>query len=128
MSGYIRYCLSEDQLLKSLKAKNTGGFFRTAAREHATEKDCDDALSPLIDYLELNLATLFTQLREDVAGMVFAQLWKEILATIEALLVPPLSDRPSNMVPLDEYELQMTFVCLDVSCNLLTGAAAESIF
>lgn len=114
MNGYIRHCLSRNELFKSLRAKNSGGFFRTGAREHASREECDQALIPLIEYLDLNLSTLFTNLREDVAQLVFSHLWKDILSIIESILVPPLSDTPSNMTPLDEYELNMTFGCLEV--------------
>lgn len=42
------------------------------------------------------------------------RLWKEILTTIEGLLVPPLSDRPTEMRPLSEKELDVVYKWLGV--------------
>lgn len=39
--------------------------------------------------------------------MVMAKLWKQILMTIEALIVPPLSDKPSHMRALTDGELDI---------------------
>ena len=39
--------------------------------------------------------------------MVMAKLWKQILMTIEALIVPPLSDKPSHMRALSDGELDI---------------------
>lgn len=39
--------------------------------------------------------------------MVMAKLWKQILTTIEALIVPPLSDKPSQMRALSHSELDI---------------------
>lgn len=39
--------------------------------------------------------------------MVMARLWKEVLATIESLLVPPLSDKPSHQRPLTMQEVDI---------------------
>ena len=37
------------------------------------------------------------------------RLWKEILAVVEGLLVPPLSDVPSDMKPLRDKEVDIVF-------------------
>lgn len=39
--------------------------------------------------------------------MVMAKLWKQILATIESLIVPPLSDKASEMRALSDGELDI---------------------
>lgn len=41
--------------------------------------------------------------------MVMTRLWKEVLVTIEALLVPPLSDKPSQQRQLSQLELDVVF-------------------
>ena len=124
MSGYLRFCLSRDELFRVLKKNDSvvGGvsaFFRTnsTSKTFATPDSCDDALSPLIEYLDDNMSTLFQELNDVVSKMVFSQLWKEVLITFESLLVPPLSDKPSSLRPLNEFELKMTFDCLEVSLH-----------
>jgi hypothetical protein len=46
--------------------------------------------------------------------MVMTRLWKEILATIEGLLIPPLSEAPSDLVPLTDKEVDIVFKWLKV--------------
>jgi hypothetical protein len=45
---------------------------------------------------------------------VMTRLWKEVLMAIEALLVPPLSDKPSTQRPLTQSELDVVFRWLDL--------------
>lgn len=40
---------------------------------------------------------------------VMTRLWKEVLMAIEALVVPPLSDKPSSQRPLSQRELDVVF-------------------
>jgi hypothetical protein len=46
---------------------------------------------------------------------VMTRLWKEILITIEGLLVPPMSDKLSQQKPLTQQELDTVFKWLQVS-------------
>ena len=41
--------------------------------------------------------------------MVMTRLWKEVLVTVEGLLVPPLSDKPSAQRQLNQQELDIVF-------------------
>lgn len=45
---------------------------------------------------------------------VMTRLWKEVLMAIEALLVPPLSDKPSNQRPLTQRELDVVYKWLEL--------------
>jgi hypothetical protein len=47
--------------------------------------------------------------------MVMTRLWKEALVTIESLLVPPLSDKPSTQKPLSQQEVDIVYKWLQVS-------------
>ncbi|RKP11004.1 hypothetical protein THASP1DRAFT_27249 [Thamnocephalis sphaerospora] len=122
MSGYVRYCLSRKVLFRSMKnstaLQQVTSLFRTSAssgkRMSITEVDGDEALHPLIDYLDKNLYTLFNLLRPDVSSMVFSKIWKEMLQNLENLLVPPLSDQPTTMKPLVNTEVEMVFTCLEL--------------
>jgi hypothetical protein len=40
---------------------------------------------------------------------VMTRLWKEVLVTVEGLLVPPLSDKPSQQKPLTQQELDVVY-------------------
>lgn len=46
--------------------------------------------------------------------MVMTRLWKETLSTIESLLVPPLSDKPSQQRQLNQQELDIVFKWLQM--------------
>lgn len=41
--------------------------------------------------------------------LVSTRLWKEILSTIEGLILPPLSDQPTEMRPLTEKEMDIVY-------------------
>jgi hypothetical protein len=47
--------------------------------------------------------------------LVMAKLWKEILSIIDSLLLPPLSDQPSEMRPLSGQEVDIALKWLKVS-------------
>jgi len=71
--------------------------------------DYENALQPLFAYFNENFAIMKQTLTEVSMIMVMARLWKEVLMAIEALLVPPLSDKPSSQRPLTQQELDIVF-------------------
>lgn len=72
-----------------------------------TEAEIETAIHPLFDYLDTNNHTLASTLSADAMQMVMSKLWKQILTTIESLIVPPLSDKPSEMRALTDSELDV---------------------
>ena len=82
--------------------------------ELLTDVEIEQAITPLFDYFEANLQTLNTYLSEETKEMVMTRLWKEILTVIEGLLIPPLSDVPSDMKPLSDKEVDIVFKWLKV--------------
>ncbi|KAI8819033.1 uncharacterized protein EV422DRAFT_498416 [Fimicolochytrium jonesii] len=58
--------------------------------EPVTVRDIDDALEPLIEYLNKNLATLDVYLSERMSQEVIRRCWDEIVAVVENTLIPPL--------------------------------------
>lgn len=68
-----------------------------------------NALNPLFAYFDDNFAIMKQTLTDAAMLMVMTRLWKEVLATIEALLVPPLSDKPSQQRQLNQQELDIVF-------------------
>ena len=78
-------------------------------REALTDVEIEAAIVPLLDYLEDALGTLKASLSEDEALLVLTRVWKEVLYTIEALLVPPLAATPSDMAQLSDKEVDIVF-------------------
>ncbi|WVQ97784.1 hypothetical protein IAU59_004898 [Kwoniella sp. CBS 9459] len=76
-------------------------------RRGPSDADIETAIHPLFDYLDTNNHTLASTLSPDAMRMVMTKLWKQILMTIEALIVPPLSDKPSRMRALSDGELDI---------------------
>lgn len=72
-----------------------------------TQADVENALDPLFNYFNDNFAIMNKTLTGEAMRMVMARLWKEVLATIESLLVPPLSDKPSHQKPLTIQEVDI---------------------
>ena len=69
---------------------------------------------PLFDYFDANLQTLNTHLSDATKQQVMTKVWKEILATIEGLLIPPLAENQSDMKPLSDKEVDIVFKWLKV--------------
>ena len=79
-----------------------------------TDVEIEQAIAGLFDYFEANLQTLNTYLGDSTKEIVMTRVWKEILATIEGLLIPPLSETPSDMKPLTDKEVDIVFKWLKV--------------
>ncbi|OCH90864.1 hypothetical protein OBBRIDRAFT_887390 [Obba rivulosa] len=77
--------------------------------EALSDVEIEQAIVPLFDYLDANLPTLNTYLSEATKEMVMTRVWKEILNVIEGLLIPPLSDKQSDMKPLSDKEVDIVF-------------------
>jgi hypothetical protein len=84
-----------------------------------TEADIAGALTPLTDYFNENFAILNQTLTPSAMTLVMTKLWKEVLVTLEALLVPSLSDKPSQQKQLTTQETEVVFKWLQVSFFLV---------
>jgi len=80
-----------------------------------TDVEIEHAIAELFDYFEANLQTLNTYLGESTKEIVMTRIWKEVLTTIEGLLIPPLSEAPSDMKPLTDKEVDIVFKWLKAS-------------
>ncbi|PCH43120.1 hypothetical protein WOLCODRAFT_25738 [Wolfiporia cocos MD-104 SS10] len=77
--------------------------------EALSDVEIEQAITPLFDYLDAILPTFNTYLSDATKEMVMTRVWKEILNVIEGLLIPPLSDIPSEMKPLTDKEVDIVF-------------------
>ena len=92
----------------SLSADQASSPVTAAPRKRGpTEAEIESAIHPLFDYLDANNHTLASTLSRDAMQSVMAKLWKQILMTIEGLIVPPLSDKPSHLRALSDGELDV---------------------
>ena len=57
---------------------------------------------------------------------VMTRLWKEVLLTIESLVVPPLSDKPSQQRPLNQQELDIVFKWLQLLFDFFHAVDEET--
>lgn len=88
--------------------------------------DVENALTPLFDYFNDNFAIMNKTLTAEAMKMVMARLWKEVLATIESLLVPPLSDKPSHQRPLTMQEVDIVSRWLVLLLNFFNAVDEET--
>lgn len=127
LSSYIHHCLSRSALKNVLsKGYNmsavTGLFSRagfgtrpqSSQSQAVTEADIAGALAPLTDYFNENFAILNQALTPTAMTLVMTKLWKEVLVTLEALLVPTLSDKPSQQKQLTQQEMEVVFKWLQL--------------
>ncbi|RPA85469.1 hypothetical protein BJ508DRAFT_176765 [Ascobolus immersus RN42] len=128
LSAYIHHCLSR-QALKNVLSKGvsissvTSLFSRTGfggarpqsvATQPVNQLDVANALTPLTDYFNENFAILNRTLTTTNMKLIMSKVWKEVLVTIEALLVPTLSDKPSQQKPLTQQEVDVVFKWLAI--------------
>jgi hypothetical protein len=126
LSAYIQLILSQQRLKGMLSkgismqtAMNALSYFQRTrpppvTPQGPTQLDITNALKPLFTYFDENFAIMKQTLTDTAMIMVMTRLWKEVLATIESLLVPPLSDKPSQQQPLSRQELDIVFKWLQV--------------
>ena len=74
-----------------------------------SEVEVTNALKPLFAYFDDNFAIMNQTLTSASMVAVMTRLWKEVLVTLETLLVPPLSDKPSQQRQLSQQELDIVF-------------------
>ncbi|GAA6063594.1 hypothetical protein JCM10212_000988 [Sporobolomyces blumeae] len=86
-----------------------------------TDLEIENAIGDLLDYFDVTFGVLKESLTPDAWHLVSLRLWKEILTTIEGLLVPPLSDRPTEMRPLSEKEVDVVYKWLGFLVNFFHG-------
>ena len=127
LSAYINHCLSR-RTLKSLLSKGitmssiskitmssaSKYFNRNQPQQPSTSQPPSDAevanaLKPLFAYFDDNFAIMNQTLTSSSMIAVMTRLWKEVLVTIETLLVPPLSDKISHQRQLGQQEVDIVF-------------------
>ena len=139
LSAYIQQCLSRRTLrallgqgaLGAVTLNSARGYFSKLSSQVAGRpmssissmpqaqalrpEDVGNALKPLLNYFDDNFAIMKQTLTDSAMIMVMTRLWKEALVTIEGLLVPPLSDKPSAQKPLTSQEVDIVYKWLQVS-------------
>lgn len=140
LSSYIHQCLSRRTLrallhynsLGPVSISNVKGMFSKAISGRPgsiiaapsqppappTQDQIAGSLRPLLSYFDENFAIMKLTLTDSAMVLVMTRLWKEVLATIEGLLVPPLSDKPSSQRQLTEQEVDIVYKWLQVSDHL----------
>lgn len=141
-SAYIHHCLSRRALRSITKQNNltiasvstsvTSYFSRSTAYTppqtpyRPSNADVASALKPLFTYLNDNFAIMQQTLTSTSMITVMTRIWKEVLSTVESLLVPPLSDKPSPQQPLTEAELDIVFRWLQLLFDFFHAADEET--
>ncbi len=117
LSAYINHCLSRralrSLLSKGISMSSVSSYFNrnrpSPATQALTEAEITNALKPLFAYFDDNFAIMNKTLTSAAMIMVMTRLWKEVLVTLEVLLVPPLSDKPSQQRQLNQQEVDIVF-------------------
>ena len=131
LSSFINHSLSRRALKallnRGITVSSVTGFFSRQGRPQSvaqtvTQQDVTKALEPLFDYFNENFAIMKETLTDAAMIMVMTRLWKEVLATIESLLVPPLSDKLSQQRPLTRQEVDIVFKWLQLLFDFFHAA------
>ncbi|KAK2787659.1 hypothetical protein FQN52_007150 [Onygenales sp. PD_12] len=133
LSAYINHCLSR-RALKALLSKGitmstVSSYFnrnRAPTSTGPTQAEIEGALETLFTYFDDNFSIMNQTLTEEAMRTVMARLWKEVLVTVEGLLVPPLSDKPSNQRPLTQQEVDVVSRWLVLLLNFFNAVDEET--
>ncbi|KAI9243823.1 hypothetical protein BDA99DRAFT_529801 [Phascolomyces articulosus] len=117
MGRFMRYCLSRRTLDKLLRKDKS--FFSTFSRSNKqvepSLQECEDAIAPLLDYLEKNLKILNDNLSETTMQLVVSKIWKEVLLSLENVLrTPKPENNHQHDSTLDEYEEHIVLKWLEL--------------
>ncbi|KAI9779061.1 MAG: hypothetical protein M1839_007727 [Geoglossum umbratile] len=134
LSSYIHHCLSRNALKSLLSTGITMSsvsslFSRNRpqlAAPAVTQTQIISALTPLFTYFDDNFAIMQMTLTSTAMRLVMTRLWKEVLVTIESLLVPPLSDKPSQQKQLTQQELDIVFKWLQLLFDFFHAVDEET--
>ncbi|KAG5289939.1 C2 domain-containing protein [Histoplasma ohiense] len=133
LSAYINHCLSRRSLKallsKGITMSTVSSYFnrnKTPTTSGPTPAEIEGALDPLFTYFDDNFSIMNQTLTEEAMRTVMARLWKEVLVTVEALLVPPLSDKPSNQRPLTQREVDVVSRWLLLLLNFFNAVDEET--
>ncbi|CAO3703440.1 unnamed protein product [Rhizopus stolonifer] len=123
MGSYFRQTLSRKTLDKLFGRDRSffSSFSRVTKTVEPTLQDCEDAIVPLLDYMEKNLRILNENLSETNMQSLILKIWKEVLIALEGVLLPPLSEQESDMKPLDELEFLVVYKWLELLKILFNG-------
>ncbi|KAK9459682.1 uncharacterized protein V1516DRAFT_680538 [Lipomyces oligophaga] len=99
-------------LLDRLKITDT-------SKGQSREKLAEEEFSPLFDDLNTNLSTLVTSLSSTLLHAVLLSNYDSILRSMEFLVLPPLSHRPTSQKPLSLERLDVLILWMNVDCREL---------
>ncbi|KAI0845112.1 hypothetical protein F5Y00DRAFT_247041 [Daldinia vernicosa] len=114
INASLSYEALRNLLGRNLASQVNSFFKRSSTMPQITNTEIENALQSLFTYFNENFATMKETLTEATMVAVMTRLWKEVLMAIEALLVPPLSDKPSNQRPLTQRELDVVYKWLEL--------------
>lgn len=136
LSAYINHCLSRRALRsllnRGISISSVSSYFNrnrqsaSATPSGPTDAEVLNALKPLFTYFDDNFAIMNQTLTSEAMIMVMTRLWKEVLVTVESLLVPPLSDKPSQQRPLTQQELDVVFKWLQLLFDFFHAVDEET--
>ncbi|KAF2091296.1 hypothetical protein K490DRAFT_33194 [Saccharata proteae CBS 121410] len=134
LSAYIHHCLSRRALRallsRGITVSSVSAYFQRGRAptlpQGPTQADVANALKPLFAYFNDNFAIMKETLTDSAMVMVMTRLWKEVLATLESLLVPPLSDKLSQQKPLTQQELDIVFKWLQLLFDFFHAVDEET--
>ncbi|KAL1958863.1 hypothetical protein VTO42DRAFT_3700 [Malbranchea cinnamomea] len=133
LSAYIHHCLSrrtlKTLLSRGISISSVSSYFnrnKAQIQPGPSQAEVEGALETLFTYFDDNFAIMNQTLTTEAMRTVMARLWKEVLLTVESLLVPPLSDKPSNQRPLTQQEVDIVSRWLGLLLSFFNAVDEET--
>ncbi|KAK7202854.1 hypothetical protein BZA70DRAFT_285189 [Myxozyma melibiosi] len=115
ISAYI----SHDALKRLLGSSVSRLLSRTTGP--LTDDKIEDAIQPLFKILASDFKVFDATLTESMKMRVFLSAWSNMLQTIEMLIVPPLSERPTKQKPLTDGEMRILQIWVHEALDFFHG-------
>lgn len=121
VSSLINLFVSKNTLNSLLGVKGYKSYFTDIFRTQQSqdgpiilnEDTVAASLDPLFDYLNDTFKTFSQTLSLDLRNNVMMKTWYSILEALESLLMPPLSDKKTSQVRLNDTELMIVKIWSD---------------
>lgn len=85
-----------------------------SSKRSLTDLDIEDSIQVLLNLFNDTFVTLNDNLTRSSLVKVMIKVWKEVLISIEACVLPSLLDKPSTKVPLSEKEFDVVYKWLRI--------------
>lgn len=113
--------VSHSALKKLLKTEGTFNRLMGRSAPSVSDEEIEIAIQPLFELITPDFYVFGHTLTESMKMRVFISAWTKMLQAIEALVIPPLSERQTRQKLLTDDELRVLTIWIQEACEFFHG-------